>query len=115
MAGPRRLGRTGNAPGAVVVGGDYQGLGIVRSLGRHGVDVVVLDDELSVSRGSRFTLAQVRVASLRDDRATVGALLGLADRYGLDGWVVFPTREETVAALSRNREALLSRYRVPTG
>jgi predicted ATP-grasp superfamily ATP-dependent carboligase len=115
MAGPRRLGRPGNAPGAVVVGGDYQGLGIVRSLGRQGVDVVVLDDELSISRGSRFTAMQVRVASLRDDQATVGALLGLADRYGLDGWVVFPTREETVAALSRNREALLSRYRVPTG
>jgi D-aspartate ligase len=111
---PRRLRRRGSAPGAVVIGGDYQGLAIVRSLGRRGVDVVVLDDELSVSRHSRYTSAQVRVADLRTDDATVSALLGLADRYGLDGWVVFPTREETVAALSRHRDQLLTRYRVPT-
>ena len=31
--------------GGVVIGGDYQGLGIVRSLGRHGVPVYVIDDE----------------------------------------------------------------------
>jgi D-aspartate ligase len=97
-----------------VIGGDYQGLAIVRSLGRRGVDVVVLDDEVSVSRASRYTNAQVRVADLRTDEATVGALLGLAGRYGLDGWVVFPTREETVAALSRHRGELEGRYRVPT-
>jgi D-aspartate ligase len=97
-----------------VIGGDYQGLAIVRSLGRRGVDVVVLDDELSVSRASRYTSAHVRVADLRNDEATVGALLGLADRWGLAGWVVFPTREETVAALARHRGELEARYRVPT-
>jgi D-aspartate ligase len=113
-AGRRRLRRRGSAPGAVVIGGDYQGLAIVRSLGRRGVDVLVLDDELSVSRASRFTSAHVRVADLRTEEATVAALLGLADRHDLQGWVVFPTREETVAALSRRRVELLDRYRVPT-
>ena len=34
--------------GAVVVGGCYQGLGIVRSLGRRGVPVCIIDDELSL-------------------------------------------------------------------
>ncbi len=42
------------APGAIVVGGDYQGLGIVRSLGRRGIDVLVLDDERSIGRRSRY-------------------------------------------------------------
>ena len=42
------------AAGALVIGGDYQGLGIVRSLGRRGMDVVVIDDERSISRPSRF-------------------------------------------------------------
>jgi heterodisulfide reductase subunit A-like polyferredoxin len=36
--------------GALVIGGDYQGLGIVRSLGRQGIPVCVVDDELSISR-----------------------------------------------------------------
>jgi len=33
---------------------------------------------------------------------------------GLDGWVLYPTREETVAAFSRHRSVLTERFRVPT-
>ncbi len=101
-------------PGAVVIGGDYQGLGIVRSLGRRGIPVLVLDDEHSVSRHSRFVSRAVRVPDLRDEDTTVEILLDLGERHALDGWVVFPTREETVAALSRHRDRLLRRFRIPT-
>jgi D-aspartate ligase len=110
----RALGKRGSAPGAVVIGGDYQGLGIVRSLGRRGIDVLVVDDERSIARHSRFATAAVRVPELRDEQATVETLLALGERHELDGWVVFPTREETVAALSRYRERLTARFRIPT-
>jgi D-aspartate ligase len=110
----RALARRNGAPGAVVVGGDYQGLGIVRSLGRRGIDVLVVDDERSIGRRSRFATAAVKVPELRDEEATVAALLELGERHGLDGWVVYPTREETVAALSRHRERLGKRFRIPT-
>jgi D-aspartate ligase len=110
----RALARRGNAPGALVLGGDYQGLGIVRSLGRRGIDVLVVDDERSIGRYSRFATAAARVPELRDEQRTVELLLELGERHALDGWVVFPTREETVATLSRHRERLLSRYRIPT-
>ena len=110
----RALSGRGAAPGAVVIGGDYQGLGIVRSLGRRGVDVLVVDDERSIARHSRFARAAVRVPDLRDEDTTAAVLLELGARHALDGWVVFPTREETVAALSRHRERLLEQYRIPT-
>jgi len=111
----RALGnRAGAPPGAVVISGDYQGLGIVRSLGRRGVDVLVVDDELSIARHSRYATAAIRVPELREEEATVETLLELGERYGLEGWVVFPTREETVAALSRYRERLTPRFRIPT-
>jgi D-aspartate ligase len=110
----RALANRAGAPGAVVIGGDYQGLGIVRSLGRRGVDVLVVDDERSIARHSRFTTAAVRVGELREEEATVRTLLELGERHALDGWVVFPTREETVAALSRYRERLTPRFRIPT-
>jgi len=97
-----------------VIGGDYQGLGIVRSLGRRGVDVLVVDDERSISRHSRFATAAVRVPELRDEETAVERLLELGERHGLDGWVVFPTREETVAALSIHRDRLQTRFRIPT-
>ena len=54
--------------GAVVVGGDYQGLGIVRSLGRQQIPVCVIDDEKSITRFSRYTTHSVTVPSLREER-----------------------------------------------
>ena len=90
-------------PGAIVIGGDYQGLGIVRSLGRRGVDVVVVDDEHSISRHSRYLRSGFRFRDLRDDRATLRVLLELGRSGEFAGWVVYPTREETVATLSRHR------------
>ena len=58
---------TRSAPtGAVVIGGDYLGLGIVRSLGRRGIPVVVVDDELSIAGRSRYTVQRVHVRDLRD-------------------------------------------------
>src|SRR5918994_7379778 len=87
---------TVSQPGAVVVGGDYQGLGIVRSLGRRGVPICVIDDERSIARFSRYTRHAVRVADLRDEERTVDAVLRVGRRLGLRGWVLFPTREETV-------------------
>jgi D-aspartate ligase len=100
--------------GAVVVGGDFQGLGIVRSLGRRGVPVCVIDDERSIARFSRYTRHAVRVPDLRDEERTVNAVLEIGHRLGLRGWVLFPTREETVAAFSRRRERLTEWFRVPT-
>ena len=65
------LSRNGQV-GAVVVGGDYQGLGIVRSLGRHGIPVVVVDDEPSIAKYSRYTTQALRVPELRDGPTIVG-------------------------------------------
>jgi D-aspartate ligase len=100
--------------GAVVIGGDYQGLGIVRSLGRHGVPVCVVDDEHSISRFSRYTKSFVSLPDLRDQRRVVDSLLETGKQLGLEGWVLYPTREELVAAFSHNRSELSEVFRVPT-
>jgi predicted ATP-grasp superfamily ATP-dependent carboligase len=101
-------------PGAIVVGGDYQGLGIVRSLGLRGIPTCVVDDEKSIARFSRYVSHTVACEELRDERSTVETILETGSRLGLDGWVLYPTREETVAAFSRYRSALAERFRVPT-
>jgi len=105
---------SGSSVGAVVIGGDYQGLGIVRSLGRRNIPVCVVDDEHSISRFSRYTRHSVSVPDLRDERRTVDALLEIGRRLKLDGWVLFPTRDETVAALSQYKSKLEEVFRVPT-
>ncbi len=40
-------------PGVVVIGGDFQGVGVLRSLGRRGVPTFLVDSELSIGRFSR--------------------------------------------------------------
>jgi predicted ATP-grasp superfamily ATP-dependent carboligase len=104
-ASPSRL------PGAVVLGGDYQGLGIARSLGRRGVPVSVVDDERSPAAVSRHVAHHVRVPDLHDDEAVVTALERLAASRDVEGWVLYATRDENVAALARHSDRLAS-YRV---
>lgn len=96
------------------MGGDYQGLGIVRSLGRRQIPVCVIDDETSISRFSRYTTHSVVVPSLREEQEAVDAVLAIGQRLGLEGWVLYPTRDETVAAFARHRSTLAERFRVPT-
>jgi len=107
-------GRSIKSVGAVVVGGDYQGLGIVRSLGRRKVPVCVIDDERSIARFSKYTTYSVPVDSLRDEQHTVEQILAIGRRLDLEGWVLYPTREETVAAIARYRSSLTGFFRVPT-
>lgn len=111
---PDSLSSPGKTVGALVIGGDYQGLGIVRSLGRRGIPVCVVDDEHSISRFSRYATHFARLPDLRDERKAVDGLMGVGARLGLEGWVLYPTREELVAALSRNRSQLSEMFRVPT-
>lgn len=100
--------------GALIVGGDYQGLGIVRSLGALGVPLCVIDDEHSIARHSRYVTHFLKFADLRDPANAIAAVIEAHDQFGLQDWVVFPTRDETVAALSHHRSLLSGLYRVPT-
>ena len=100
--------------GAVVVGGDFHGLGIMRSLGSRGIPICVVDDEYSIGRFSRYATHSVRAPNLRKEQEIVAFLLAMGHRLNLRGWVLFPTRDELVAAFSRHRDVLAEFFRVPT-
>lgn len=101
--------------GAVVVGGDHPGLGIARSLGRRGIPVYILDDQYCVSSFSKYVTKVVRVESILDERKTVDAVLEVGRRHNLRNWILYPTRDENVAAFSRYRTELAKFFRVTTG
>jgi len=100
--------------GAVVIGGGCQGLGIARSLGRHGIPVCLVDDEISVARASRFVTEAIRVPDLRAERSLLDALALAHQRLGRSGWVLYPTREENIVSIAAQREVLQREFRVPT-
>lgn len=101
--------------GALVVGGDHPGLAIARSLGRHGIPVYIIDDQYCISSFSRYATKVIRVENILDERKTVSAVLDVGRRYSLRNWILFPTRDEHVAAFSRYRAELAQFFRVTTG
>jgi len=101
--------------GALVIGGDHPGLAIARSLGQRGIPVYILDDHYCISRYSKYATRVIKAENLRDERKTVDAVLETGRRFDLRDWVLFPTRDETVAAFSRHREELAQFFRVTTG
>jgi predicted ATP-grasp superfamily ATP-dependent carboligase len=101
--------------GAVVVGGDYQGLGIARSLGMRGIPVYVIDNQHCICQFSKYVTRVVKVDNLLDEQKTVNTVLEIGRRFDLQDWVLFPTRDETVAAFSRNRDRLGQFFRITTG
>ena len=100
--------------GAVVIGGEHPGLGIARSLGRRGIPVFVIDDQHSISQFSKYVNRVVRVKDLRDEVNAINSIMDVGLRHELKGWVLFPTRDETVVACSRHRERLSELFRVTT-
>jgi predicted ATP-grasp superfamily ATP-dependent carboligase len=98
--------------GAVVTGASYRALAVVRSLGRRGVPVrVVRSDEHGLASASRYAGPRRELPRGGDaDRARY--LVRMADREGLDGWVLIPTHDDEAALIARNRDLLASRYRV---
>jgi predicted ATP-grasp superfamily ATP-dependent carboligase len=101
--------------GALVVGGDHPGLAVARSLGRRGYPVVVLEDSYCISSFSKFVQRVIRVENLLDPRKTVDAVLEVGRRLNLQGWVLIPTRDETVAAFSQYRSELSALFTTTTG
>ena len=100
--------------GALVLGGNLNGLTIARSLGRRGIPVwVATSPSIKLAAYSRYTRRTLPWPS-GESEAQVQSLLELAARQKLDGSVLIPTSDESAALLAKFHAALSSRYRVST-
>lgn len=98
--------------GALVVGGNLNGLTIARSLGRRGVPVwVTSPPNIRLASFSRYTRRTLPWPA-GDDEAQVEYLLDVAVHNNLDQWALFPTSDESAALLSRYHSKLSRRFRV---
>ena len=100
-------------PGALVIVGSFQSLGILRSLAGQGVPTYLIDWDLCVGRFSRcahrFSLCPPAV----EEERFLQFLRDLAVRENLKGWVIFANDDRTVGLLSRHKKELEEFYRVP--
>jgi D-aspartate ligase len=100
-----------NRPGAIVLGGNFVGLGIVRSLGARGIPTWVFDADPSKSI-AQFSRHTTRFVETKE--AITEVLLDEGRKHRLNGWVLFPVVDEYVEALAANHQSLSSIYRVTT-
>lgn len=101
-------------PGAIVIGGHFHGLGVVRALARQGIPVILLDHENSAGKFSRYITTFYRCPSARHSEALYEFLIDLSHKKALKSWVIFPTDDETVFFLSKHKSPLESLYCIPT-
>jgi len=101
-------------PGAIIIGGHYQGLGALKSLGEKGVPLCLLDSELHIGRFSRYAKRFFKCPHIKYETSFLDCLKGLATEEKLHGWVVFPTDDETVYVLSKHKTELEQYYRITT-
>jgi D-aspartate ligase len=99
--------------GIVLTGGDFQGLGVLRTFGEKNIPIVLIDNEHCIGRYSRYKKRFFPSPNPANEEAYTEFLINLAQRYGLEGWVVFPNSDQIVRVLSRNREVLQRFYRIP--
>ncbi len=94
--------------GAIVFGGNYRALGIVRSLGRHHIPIWVLTDEHQLARYSRYASRSAELP--REQERQIEFLHNLSERHALGGWTVFPSSDEDATLLARHHAALSQRF-----
>lgn len=110
-----RVGQAGqDSPGAMVIGANYRALGIVRSLGRHGIPVWVLrEDDEPLATASRYALHNLALPA-GDDSRRIDFILALGEKSGLKGLVLFPTGDESTVLVARHHALLEKQFRLTT-
>lgn len=100
--------------GALVLGGNLNGLSIARSLGRQGIPVWILSTpNIRLAACSRYAQKNLPWPS-GDSESQVAYLLALAERHHLDQWVLLPTSDESAGLLAKFHAVLSRRFRVST-
>jgi predicted ATP-grasp superfamily ATP-dependent carboligase len=96
-----------------VLGGEYRGLGVVRSLGRRGLPVWVVREPEGdgIATHSRYASRSLSWPA-ESDEARISFLRSFAREA--PGWALIPTGDETAAFLARHRDALAQDFLVTT-
>jgi D-aspartate ligase len=105
--------KQGENVGGVVLGGDFQGLGLAHSLVEKEVPVFLVEHEWSIGHFSRIVKRKEQHFGLLNGGNFADYLIDLAEREGLHGWVLFPNNDEEIKLLSLNHEKLDGVYRNP--
>ncbi|MFX0134314.1 MAG: ATP-grasp domain-containing protein [Candidatus Hodarchaeota archaeon] len=101
-------------PGAIITGGDHQGLGVFRSLAKRNIPIILLDNDHCIGRFSRYKKLFFYSPPPSEHEAYFDFLIQLSKKENLKNWVIFPNSDEIAYILSKNKAILNQYYKIPT-
>lgn len=96
--------------GVLIIGADFQAVGVARSLAEESIPVALLETEAGIARYSNAISQRFVKRDLLTADDSVAYLLRLAETHSLEGWSVFCVNDETIEFLARNHKALSTKY-----
>ena len=99
--------------GDVIIGGDFQGLGVIRSLAEKGIPTFLIEYEKGIARYSKYTKRVKYNNSIFSQEVFLDYMIEIAKKESLEGWVLYPTNDTCVRLLAKNYEKLENYYRNP--
>ncbi len=99
--------------GAIIFGGTHGSLSVARSLGRRGIPVWLVETGRSVASFSRYVEKRLVWTGPENPQA-LRWLIDLADRHGLNGWVLYPAADAETRFIAENHDALSRRFGIIT-
>ena len=100
--------------GAIVIGGHFQGLGVIRALAKKDVPVVLVDHEPCLAKCSRYVQHFFKSPHISNEKEYLDFLIKLAQTHNLSKWVIFSTDDETVYFLSKYHKQLSEWFQLIT-
>src|ERR1700733_9132600 len=111
---PRALAarHSNGTPGALIVGGAHVSIGVARSLGRRGIPVWLLADH-PIARFSRYVKRSFAWPGAGHQDG-VTSIIDIANRHGLNGWVLVATGDEDMRMIAQSHALLAPHFRLLT-
>jgi predicted ATP-grasp superfamily ATP-dependent carboligase len=99
-------------PGALIVGGAHVSIAVARSLGRRGIPVWLLANH-PLPKFSRYVERSFDWPGA-DHEDGLAAILDLAEKHDLSGWVLIATGDQDMRMIAQNRTRLSQYFHVAT-
>jgi predicted ATP-grasp superfamily ATP-dependent carboligase len=99
--------------GAIITGGDFQGLAVLRTLAAKGIPVVLIDHEFCIGRTSRYKKKFFKAPNPANENEYIDFLINLVKMEKLFDWIIYPNSDQIVHVLSKNKNKLNEFINVP--
>lgn len=101
--------------GIIIIGGNVQGLGLLRTFARNKIHTILINNKkLDIVKFSKYLKKYIFFNKLHEPVELKKFLIQLAETEKLQGWIILPTEDSVVYTLSMFKSELERFYIIPT-